>query len=369
MEEENKKESSEDIKKDEKKEHAYHEHKIVHSANKSQKLETWKIVSAVLAILLIVSIFTGGFKFASPGTPTKGTATSLSPDQASKKAVSYINDNLLQPGTQATLKSTQEANGLYKVKIDVGGKEFDSYVSTDGSLLFPTAVDLTQKPATPETPQTPATPANVPKKDKPVVELFVMSHCPFGTQMEKGLLPVVQLLGNKMDWTVKFVSYSMHGKVEVDEELLQYCIQTDMKSKYVDYLSCFLKEGKTEDCLTQVGIKRADLKDCLDKTDTEFKITESFNDKSTWSGGRYPPVNIYKEDNTKYGVQGSPTFVINGVLQEGQGRDANSILKTVCAAFTNAPTECTKQLSAAQPSAGFGFEAAGTANNNAGCGT
>ena len=37
-----------------------------------------------------------------------------------------------------------------------------------------------------------------PKKEKPEVELFVMSHCPFGTQIEKGMLPVARLLGDKI---------------------------------------------------------------------------------------------------------------------------------------------------------------------------
>ena len=31
------------------------------------------------------------------------------------------------------------------------------------------------------------------KLEKPIVEAFVMSHCPFGTQIEKGMLPVVSV--------------------------------------------------------------------------------------------------------------------------------------------------------------------------------
>ncbi|MEM2131153.1 MAG: GILT family protein, partial [Candidatus Woesearchaeota archaeon] len=71
------------------------------------------------------------------------------------------------------------------------------------------------------------------KKDKPEVQLFVMSHCPFGTQMEKGILPVVELLGNKIDFKVRFVYYAMHGEVEVKEQLRQYCIQKEQQDKYL----------------------------------------------------------------------------------------------------------------------------------------
>ncbi|MBU3941884.1 MAG: hypothetical protein KKF74_03150, partial [Nanoarchaeota archaeon] len=49
----------------------------------------------------------------------------------------------------------------------------------------------------------------MPKKDKPEVELFVMSHCPYGTQIEKGMLPVARLLGDKIDFNIRFCSYAM----------------------------------------------------------------------------------------------------------------------------------------------------------------
>jgi hypothetical protein len=60
-----------------------------------------------------------------------------------------------------------------------------------------------------------------------------------------------------------------------------------------------------------------------------------------------------KADNDKYGVQGSPTLVINGA-QISSGRDSAGLLKTICSAFNTAPSECQKQLSSASPSAGFG---------------
>jgi hypothetical protein len=69
-----------------------------------------------------------------------------------------------------------------------------------------------------------------------------MSYCPFGTQAEKGILPVVNLLKDKIDFKVKFVNYAMHGKKEIDENNLQYCIQKEEPNKYNSYLTCFLKE-------------------------------------------------------------------------------------------------------------------------------
>ncbi len=195
----------------------------------------------------------------------------------------------------------------------------------------------------------------MPKKDKPEVGLFVMSYCPFGTQAEKGILSVLNLLGDKIDSKIRFCSYAMHGKKELDEQTLQYCIQKDYNDKYLDYLACFLKEGKTDDCLKEVELS-GKLDKCIAETDTEFKITEKFNDKSTWSGGRYPLFDVDKESNDKYGVGGSPTLVINGVTAERVRRDSAGLLNAICMGFRDKPAECNEELSPERPSAGFGFE-------------
>ena len=206
------------------------------------------------------------------------------------------------------------------------------------------------------------------KLDKPTVELFVMSHCPYGTQIEKGMLPVVELLGSKIDFTVKFVDYAMHGEKEIQEEMNQYCIETQFNNKYLAYLKCFLKEGNTDSCVTEAGIDKAALDTCIASTDTQYKITANFNDKSTWSGS-FPPFDIYKADNEKYGVQGSPTLVINGVTSES-GRSPSSLLSAVCTGFKDKPSECSSTLSSENPSPGFGFETTGAATQatGAGCG-
>jgi hypothetical protein len=191
------------------------------------------------------------------------------------------------------------------------------------------------------------------KSDKPVVEAFVMSQCPYGTQIEKGLIPVVKLLGNKIDFQVKFVNYAMHGKVELDEQMRQHCIETEQSEKFIDYLSCYLNAGNSADCLVSTKIDKTKLDTCVAATDAEFKITALFNDKSTWAGGNYPPFPIYDAENKAYGVQGSPTMVINGNVAK-TGRDSASLLAAICAAFNTPPAECSTQLSSAQPSPGFG---------------
>lgn len=102
--------------------------------------------------------------------------------------------------------------------------------------------------------------------------------------------------------------------------------------------------------------------------DKEFKVKEKFKDQSTWVSGRFPAFDafdVFKADNEKYGVQGSPTLIING-QQIQTGRDSASLLSIICSAFNNQPAECQQQLSSAAPSPGFGSGTAGV-NSSGGC--
>ena len=99
-----------------------------------------------------------------------------------------------------------------------------------------------------------ATIADIPKAERASVELFVMSHCPYGTQMEKGILPAIEALGDKVDFGLKFCDYAMHGQKEIDEQLNQHCIQKNQPDKLASYLNCFLEKGEGDKCLGDTGI-------------------------------------------------------------------------------------------------------------------
>ncbi len=99
-----------------------------------------------------------------------------------------------------------------------------------------------------------------------------------------------------------------------------------------------------------------------------FNVIGNLEDKSSWLNGRFPKFMIHDEDNLKYGVQGSPTLVVNGQKAES-GRDAQNILDVVCGAFTTMPEECNTDMSVyGNPAPGFGFETQGGSATSAGCG-
>jgi hypothetical protein len=281
----------------------------------------------------------------------------------------FIKENLIQPGADFKVTEFIKEGNLYKLTASINGQNIVAYVSEDGKKFFPSVINLEKSPenATPADANPAATEATQ-KQDIPAVELFVMSYCPYGTQIEKGILPVVSALGNKIKFNLKFVDYAMHGKKEIDENLRQYCIQKEQTAKLNSYLSCFLKkgEGTEQTCMKTAGVNAAQVTACVNAADKQFKVTEKFNDKSTWSNGTYPPFDVNKEEVLKYSVQGSPTLVVNGQTLSAAGRDSASLLKTVCSGFTTAPQECSQTLSTTAPAAGFGEGAAPASTSSAG---
>ena len=318
-------------------------------------------------ILVIILVVIGLFTFQKP-------VKSLSVDEAKTRAEKFINGYLMQGGNKATVKEVTTEYGLYKLKVDIVSDVIESYLTKDGKIFFPQAIDIDKTSNTPAAGaannaaagNTPA--ATVTKKsDKPVIELFVMSYCPYGTQIEKGMLPVIAALGNKIDFELKFCNYAMHGQKELAENLNQYCIQKEQPAKFDAYLKCFLEASDSAGCVTSTGVNKSGLDSCVAKTDAQYKVMANFNNNVGFQG-QFPGFDVYKADNLKYNVGGSPTLIING-QEISTGRDSASLLKTICSAFNNEPKECQTTLSSASPAPGFGSgtQASGS-GAAAGCG-
>jgi len=332
------------------------------------------IIGAVILLLIIVFAV-----YSKNGNSFKNLfSKNITKEEAKAKFQDFVTKNV-PAGTQIEVKDATEENGLYKIPIVVAGQpEIDSYMTKDGLKLFPQAIDLAAADAAAaaanDTANAPTAPAQeIPKSDKPVVKLFVMSYCPYGTQIEKGILPVLKTLGSKINYTMEFVNYAMHSDKEIAENLTQYCIQKNEPAKLSSYLTCFLKkgEGTTDACMQTALVNVAKVKSCVAETDAKFNITKDAADKTKWSKGTYPPFNVNADDNAKYSVQGSPTLIINDVEATAAGRDSASLLKTICGAFNTPPAECKTTLSTTAPAPGFGdgAAAAGTADPNASCAT
>ena len=234
---------------------------------------------------------------------------------------------------------------LFKININNQTGMFPVTVTEDGKYIIERAItlDLNKKIEPPKPPEPPKQ-KPIPKTDKPKVEVFVMSYCPFGVQMERALLPVIDLFKNKVDFEIKFVDYAMHGKKEVDENLRQYCIQKINKEEYWKYLKCFIATGNSTLCLNNISINMTKLNECINETDEKYNISYYRDNVSTYLNGYFPRFLVNENDNKKYGVQGSPTTFINGVEYVGP-RSPEAIKEAICNAFKNKPEECNVNLS------------------------
>ena len=99
-----------------------------------KEVSTWKALTGIVLILLLLSVFTQGFNFIK-GEGVTGAA--ISQGDAETQALAFVNDNLLQPPFVAQVTSTEEIGSLYKIKFSIAGEEVDSYMTKDGSLFFP----------------------------------------------------------------------------------------------------------------------------------------------------------------------------------------------------------------------------------------
>lgn len=87
------------------------------------------------------------------------------------------------------------------------------------------------------------------KSAKPVVELFVMSYCPYGVRAENNIFALQDLFGSKIDLKVRFIVnvngdtisqvQSLHGPKEAKEDARQLAIMQLYSDKYWSYLKEF----------------------------------------------------------------------------------------------------------------------------------
>jgi len=301
--------------------------KTIEKCLKSCKKNPWIVATGILAIILIIVLASGG-----------AGGAKVSANEAGQKVIDFA----VAQGAQATLVEVNEVSDFYEVIISMQGQELPLYVTKDGKYFSQALVPLSAQTTAP----TQQAPQDVPKSDKPKVELFVMTHCPYGTQAEKGFVPVLNLLGDKIDGSVKFVHYFLHDPEET-ETPVQICIREEQGDKYLDYLSCFLEDGDSNRCLTEISIDQTKLNSC----------------KTTKYDGLYAADSALSEG---YGVQGSPTLVIDGQIINS-GRSPGAYLATICSAFNTAPEECNEVLSSASPSPGFGYTAQAGGSTNAQC--
>jgi len=309
------------------------------------------ILILILLLALGGSVYTKGFTDV-PFIGSSGSSSSKADiEKAKQKASDFIKNNLMQGSDEFDVTNVAKEGNLYKMTVDVQGREIESYMTADLSTFFPSALDMEPQAAGESQEKAQPTPQDIPKSDNPTVQLFTMSYCPYGNQAEDLMAPVVELLGDAVEVEPHYIFYenyqgggpeycvddeskycSMHGVEEANQDLRELCVYKNQRDKYWDFVAnanemCTVEDIETcwLDAAKEAGVDTASVEGCFDQNALSYAKSEV----------------ALTED---LGVQGSPALIINGVKYQGS-RSAEAYKTAICDAFSSPPEECDQTLS------------------------
>ncbi len=156
---------------------------------------------------------------------------------------------------------------------------------------------------------------------KPVLNLYVMSHCPFGIRAEDTIIGVMAHFDNGLALHIRYIVgkednnfTSLHGPPELDEDLHQIAIQELHSGRFYTYLLCYNSTMDRDRCLKDNNIDKAEI-DAFVKSGKAEKILDA----------------DYNETE-KLHILASPTLYIND-SKYSDPMQPEHILRAVCAAI------------------------------------
>lgn len=180
-----------------------------------------------------------------------------------------------------------------------------------------------------------------PKKDKEPEEkvnltFHVMSKCPYGSQVIKGIKPVLDKLGKAVDFEIYYIGNKkdgkwmpMHGEKGLKGDKLSVCAKKYLPEKYMDVLYCMANEFRKipdnfESCAEKLKIDGNKIKECAEGEEGTKLIVES-----------------YKHSQEKK-ARGCPTIFLAGQSYR-KGRGENDFMREICSQYETAkPSPCLK---------------------------
>lgn len=291
-----------------------------------------------LSLVVLVAIILSGCTL-----PAK--KTDIGPEAAKTKATDFVKKNLVQAGTEVAVKEITKEGDLYKIVFTVGKQDINTYITSDGAKFFPQVMDIaeTEKQAADQKEKDAAAIKDVPKTDKPVVDLYVMSFCPYGNKAEDTMKPVYDLLKNKVDFNFHYIVStngnaieSLHGQKEVDQNEREACVMKNYgKDSWMNFVTYVNKNCGSDGACWEAGAKAGNI--------DPAKISACVKSEG---------IALMQTDEmlaNEAGASGSPTMLINGATSKAvyQYGNSESYKQTICNAFNESPAECAQELGAA----------------------
>jgi len=309
------------------------------------------MIVLIIGIVIVLVVLLG------TGMMQTGQGSVIPPAACGEKAIAYINTNLVQSGTSVKLISATESKGLYELKAQYQSEFITLYTTKDCSLLFTNTVNMTTATGSQQTVQTTQATQTPVKSARPAVDLYVMAFCPYGTQAETVMSPVVDLLKTKADIRVRYITTitgstadsvdSLHGMPEAKEDLQQVCINKYYPEKFWAYLDTFNKE-----CYPSWQNATA-LASCRKNMAAALSIDSDKIDTCAQGPEGLTMLRADETASAKDGATASPMLFINGVKYSG-ARTPEAFKQAICNSFDTVPAECSTVLSSTSTSASGG---------------
>lgn len=163
------------------------------------------------------------------------------------------------------------------------------------------------------------------------LDFYVMSQCPYGTQVEDAIKPVLDELGSCVNFNLNFISTanadgtfrSLHGEPETQGNIVQLCAAEYNPDKYMDMIVCQNENAGSipdnwEACAEENGLNVAKIKDCFEGEEGKELLRESILETQA------------------VGASASPTIYLDGAKYSGS-RDSLSFKRALCNKIGNHP--------------------------------
>ena len=279
------------------------------SAQKSAT--TWRWVSVIMAALLFLSVVTGGFSTEGP----TGMDTGI--DEGDKSL-------LEQMDTVVSRSNDQNLTSKWNAFMD----EFLSIYQEQEN----TAQD--GEPTT----------GNVSASGSVSMSMYVMSQCPYGTQVVDAIAPVKEQMGDALDLNIEYIFStperygeqssrfcveglcSMHGISEVKGDIVQLCAIEHNPDTYLDMLTCMNENANNipenwESCAEDNGLDVEAIRECYNG-DEGIELAEESAAKAA-----------------DQGATASPTLFLNGEKYQGS-RSTEDFMRAICNEYETRPDAC-----------------------------
>jgi len=173
---------------------------------------------------------------------------------------------------------------------------------------------------------TPSGPSGPLPAHKPVLEMYVMSQCPYGVQVMNAITPVKKQLGDALDLRIDYIGQgepgaftAMHGPSEVRGNIAELCVAAKAPDRHLDVLACMNEDMKTVDtswreCSKDNGVDVGAVETCVNGDEGQQLLAASYARAAERK------------------ATGSPTMYLDGQKYSG-GRKTNDFLRAICATY------------------------------------